>query len=86
VDWPGAVPVGSLTNLQDVVGRGVTTPIFAQEPLIESRLAPRPRPAVEPAKPVIAVAVPPKKEAFTMEIIQGTKKNETKFENTGEGK
>jgi len=41
---------------------------------------------VEPAKPVIAVAVPPKKEAFTMEIIQGTKKNETKFENTGEGK
>jgi pilus assembly protein CpaB len=52
---------------------------------ITAAAAPRPRPVAEP-KPVIPAAAPPKKEAFTMEIIQGTKKNETKFENTGEGK
>jgi pilus assembly protein CpaB len=40
-DWPGTVPVGASTNLQDVVGRGVTTPIYAKEPVIESRLAPK---------------------------------------------
>jgi len=40
-DWPGAVPVGASTSLQDVVGRGVMTPIYAKEPVIESRLAPK---------------------------------------------
>lgn len=38
-DWPGAVPAGAAAKTQDVVGRGVTTPIFAKEPVIESRLA-----------------------------------------------
>jgi pilus assembly protein CpaB len=38
-DWPGAVPVGACTRAQDVVGRGVTTPIYAKEPIIDSRLA-----------------------------------------------
>jgi pilus assembly protein CpaB len=40
-DWPGAVPTGSVTKTQDIVGRGVTAPIFAKEPIIESRLAPK---------------------------------------------
>jgi pilus assembly protein CpaB len=40
-DWPGAVPAGATARAQDVVGRGVTTPIYAREPVIESRLAPR---------------------------------------------
>ena len=40
-DWPGAVPAGAATKPQDVVGRGVITPIFAKEPVIESRLAPK---------------------------------------------
>lgn len=40
-EWPGAVPTGASGKTQDVVGRGVTTPIFAKEPVIESRLAPR---------------------------------------------
>jgi pilus assembly protein CpaB len=49
--------------------------------------APRPR-AVEPESrpPVMVAPPPPKKEPFVMEIIQGNKKNETKFENTGEGR
>jgi pilus assembly protein CpaB len=40
-DWPGAVPTGSVAKTQDIVGRGVTAPIFAKEPIIESRLAPK---------------------------------------------
>jgi pilus assembly protein CpaB len=40
-DWPGAVPLGAATKTQDVVARGVITPIFAKEPVIESRLAPK---------------------------------------------
>src|ERR1035437_9083272 len=40
-DWPGAVPAGATARPQDLVGRGVTTPIYAREPLIESRLAPK---------------------------------------------
>jgi pilus assembly protein CpaB len=38
-DWPGAIPTGAAAKAQDVVGRGVTAPIFAKEPVIESRLA-----------------------------------------------
>jgi pilus assembly protein CpaB len=40
-DWPGAVPAGATARLQDLVGRGVTTSIYAKEPMIESRLAPK---------------------------------------------
>jgi pilus assembly protein CpaB len=40
-DWPGAVPAGATARAQDLVGRGVTTAIYAREPLIESRLAPK---------------------------------------------
>jgi len=38
-DWPGGVPPGATTHPQDVVGRGVIMAIFAQEPVIETRLA-----------------------------------------------
>jgi pilus assembly protein CpaB len=40
-DWPGAVPAGATARPQDLVGRGVTTPIYAKEPVIDSRLAPK---------------------------------------------
>ncbi len=40
-DWPGALPAGVAAKPQDVVGRGVITPIYAKEPVIESRLAPK---------------------------------------------
>jgi pilus assembly protein CpaB len=40
-DWPGAVPAGATARSQDLVGRGVTTTIYAREPIIESRLAPK---------------------------------------------
>lgn len=40
-DWPGAVPTGSASKTQEIVGRGVVAPVFAREPIIESRLAPK---------------------------------------------
>ena len=40
-DWPGAVPLGATAQAQDLVGRDVMTPIYAKEPVIESRLAPK---------------------------------------------
>jgi pilus assembly protein CpaB len=40
-DWAGAVPVGATNKIEDLKGRGVTTPIYAKEPVIESRLAPK---------------------------------------------
>jgi pilus assembly protein CpaB len=39
--WGGAVPQGALLKAQDIVGRGVITPIYAKEPVVESRLAPK---------------------------------------------
>jgi pilus assembly protein CpaB len=40
-DWSSAVPVGATSKPQDLIGRGVTTMIYAKEPVIESRLAPK---------------------------------------------
>ncbi len=40
-DWAGAVPTGAVVKIQDLVGRGVNTKIFAKEPIIESRLSPK---------------------------------------------
>ena len=39
-DWPGAVPRGDCPPAGRV-GRGVVTPIYSKEPVIESRLAPK---------------------------------------------
>src|SRR5579863_3557717 len=40
-DWSGTVPTGAVLKMQDLVGRGVNTKIFAKEPIIESRLSPK---------------------------------------------
>lgn len=40
-DWSGPIPLGSTTHVQDLVGRGVTTTMYAKEPVIDSRLAPK---------------------------------------------
>jgi pilus assembly protein CpaB len=40
-DWPGSVPAGSFSSVKDIVGRGVITPVYSKEPIIESRLAPK---------------------------------------------
>jgi pilus assembly protein CpaB len=40
-DWPGEVPTGAAFHTQDFVGRGVITKIYAKEPILEGRLAPK---------------------------------------------
>src|SRR4051794_35338400 len=41
VSWPGPVPDQAIKTRQDMAGRGVTTPIYQNEPISEKRLAPR---------------------------------------------
>ena len=42
VGWPAATPVeGSFASVDEIVGRGLIQPVQANEPLTESRLAPR---------------------------------------------
>ena len=36
--WPGAVPDGAIVNMVDAIGRGITAPIYANEPITVSRL------------------------------------------------
>jgi pilus assembly protein CpaB len=40
-DWSGPLPLGAVVKKEDVVGRGVMSTIYANEPLLESRLAPK---------------------------------------------
>ena len=42
VEWPGeAIPPGFLSVPEEVIGRGVITPVKLNEPLLEGKLAPR---------------------------------------------
>jgi len=42
VDWPGnAVPAGLLATPQDAIGRGLMAPVRLNEPLLDSKLAPK---------------------------------------------
>ena len=40
-DWSGAVPMQALNKAEDVNGRGVIAAIYAGEPIMETRLAPK---------------------------------------------
>jgi pilus assembly protein CpaB len=40
-DWAGPVPPHSMQKQQDIVGRGVIATIYAGEPVLETRLAPK---------------------------------------------
>jgi pilus assembly protein CpaB len=61
-DWAGAVPLGASAKLEDLKGRGVTTPIYAKEPVIESRLAPK------GAGGGLAVLIPHGMRAFAVQV------------------
>jgi len=61
-EWNGAVPVGATNKSQDLIGRGVTTPIYAKEPVIESRLAPK------GAGGGLAAMIPKGMRAFTIPV------------------
>jgi pilus assembly protein CpaB len=42
IPWPGDHPLpGMFTRIEEVLGRAVITPLYANEPVLESKLAPR---------------------------------------------
>jgi len=61
---------------------GGTAPIAEANPDAVRPVRRAPRVAVIP----VVHQAPPRKDPFVMEIISGTKKSETKFDNGGEGK
>lgn len=61
-DWSGELPIGSSNKLSDLYGRGVTTAIYAKEPVIESRLAPK------GAGGGLAAMIPKGMRAFTIPV------------------
>jgi pilus assembly protein CpaB len=38
-EWTGSIPEGVIQKREDIVGRGVISPIFSNEPIVETRLA-----------------------------------------------
>jgi pilus assembly protein CpaB len=38
-EWTGPAPEGAFTQIRELVGRGVTTPMVSREPILESRIA-----------------------------------------------
>ena len=61
-DWSGALPAGASNKVSDLYGRGVTTAIYAKEPVIESRLAPK------GAGGGLAAMIPKGMRAFTIPV------------------
>jgi pilus assembly protein CpaB len=61
-DWSGALPAGATNKPSDLYGRGVTTAIYAKEPVIESRLAPK------GAGGGLAAMIPKGMRAFTIPV------------------
>ena len=61
-DWSGELPAGATNKLSDLYGRGVTTAIYAKEPVIESRLAPK------GAGGGLAAMIPKGMRAFTIPV------------------
>lgn len=39
--WAGPLPAGALTRKEDITGRGVVAAVYQNEPILETRLAPR---------------------------------------------
>jgi len=40
-DWAGVLPPGAVAKKDDLIGRGVISPTYGNEPVLESRLAPK---------------------------------------------
>lgn len=41
ITWSGATPEFALKNRNDILGRGVVSPVYSGEPILEKRLAPK---------------------------------------------
>jgi pilus assembly protein CpaB len=61
-NWPGAVPQLAVTKKEDLVGRGVVSAIYQNEPVLESRLAPK------GAGAGLAATIPPGMRAAALRV------------------
>jgi pilus assembly protein CpaB len=62
VDWPGAVPSQAITKKDEILERGVISPIYSGEPILQSRLAPK------GAGAGLAAIIPPGKRAVAVRV------------------
>ena len=63
VGWPAATPVeGSFASVDEIVGRGLIQPVQANEPLTESRLAPK------EAGAGLSPSIPPGMRALSVKV------------------
>lgn len=63
VGWPAATPVdGSFTSVDEIVGRGLIQPVLANEPVTESRLAPK------EAGAGLSPSIPPGMRALSVKV------------------
>jgi pilus assembly protein CpaB len=60
--WPGTVPQSALVKKEDVLGRGVISTIYLDEPVIDSRLAPK------GAGAGLAATIPPGMRAVAIRV------------------
>jgi pilus assembly protein CpaB len=60
--WPGVIPEGAVVKLGDAVGRGVAAPIYANEPITESRLG------AKGAGGGLAATIPPGMRAVAIRV------------------
>jgi pilus assembly protein CpaB len=60
--WPGAIPEGAIIKPVDAVGRGVAAPIYANEPLTDSRLG------AKGAGGGLAATIPPGMRAVAIRV------------------
>jgi pilus assembly protein CpaB len=60
--WPGVIPEGAVVKLGDALGRGVAAPIYANEPITESRLG------AKGAGGGLAATIPPGMRAVAIRV------------------
>jgi pilus assembly protein CpaB len=60
--WPGTVPEGAIVKMADALGRGISAPIYANEPVTESRLG------VKGAGGGLAATIPPGMRAVAIRV------------------
>jgi pilus assembly protein CpaB len=62
VEWPGAIPAQAIVKKEEVLDRGVISPIYAGEPFLQSRLA------AKGAGAGLAAIIPPGKRAVAIRV------------------
>ena len=62
VEWPGAIPASAITQREDLIDRGVVSPIFTGEPFLSTRLA------AKGAGAGLAAIIPPGKRAVAIRV------------------